>query len=145
MALHEVITSVDEVASFFLKFKVITESHPAAFVVVKVAVLFEVAYVLPSNQVMALHELITSVDAVASFFLKFKVITESHPAALVVVKVAVLFDDEYVFPSNQMMSVHELITSIDEVDSLFVKFNVITESHPAAFVVVKVAVLFDDV
>jgi hypothetical protein len=43
------------------------------------------------------------------------------------------------------MSVHELITSVDEVDSFLVKFKVITESHPAAFVVVKVAVLFDDV
>jgi hypothetical protein len=43
MSLHELITSVDEVASFFVKFKVIIESHPAAFVVVKVAVLFEVA------------------------------------------------------------------------------------------------------
>ena len=93
IALHELISSVDEVASFFVKFKVITESHPAAFVVVKVAVLFEVAYVLPSNHVMALHELITSIDEVASLFVKFKVITESHPAALVVVKVAVLFDD----------------------------------------------------
>ena len=41
---------------------------------------------------MALHELITSVEAVASFLVKFKVITESHPAAFVVVKVAVLFD-----------------------------------------------------
>jgi hypothetical protein len=70
-----------------------TESHPAAFVVVKVAVLFEVEYVLPSNQVIALHEVITSVEAVDSFFVKFKVITESHPAEFVVVNVAVLFDD----------------------------------------------------
>ena len=68
------------------------ESHPAAFVVVKIAVLFEDAYVLPSNHVMALHELITSIDAVASFFVKFKVMIESHPAAFVVVKVAVLFE-----------------------------------------------------
>ena len=48
---------------------------------------------LPSNQVMALHEVITSVDEVASFFVKFKVMTESHPAEFVVVNVAVLFDD----------------------------------------------------
>jgi hypothetical protein len=93
---------------------------------------------------MSLHELITSVDEVASFFVKFKVIIESHPAAFVVVNVAVLFDDVYVFPSNQVMSVHELITSVDEVASFFVKFKVMTESHPAEFVVVKVAVLFDD-
>ena len=97
---------------------------------------------LPSNQVMALHEVITSVDEVASFFVKFKVMTESHPAAFVVVKVAVLFDDAYVFPSNQVMSVHELITSV-EVETSKVKFNVTTESHPAAFVVVNVAVLFE--
>jgi hypothetical protein len=44
-----------------------------------------------------------------------------------------------------MMSVHELITSVEAVDSFFVKFKVMTESHPAAFVVVKVAVLFEDV
>jgi hypothetical protein len=93
---------------------------------------------------MALHELITSVDAVASFFVKFNVMIESHPAAFVVVKVVVLFDDAYVFPSNQMMSVHEVITSVDAVASFLVKFKVITESHPAAFVVVKVAVLFED-
>jgi hypothetical protein len=42
------------------------------------------------------------------------------------------------------MSVHELITSVDAVAAFFVKFNVMIESHPAAFVVVKVAVLFDD-
>jgi hypothetical protein len=93
---------------------------------------------------MSVHEVITSVEAVDSFFVKFNVMTESHPAAFVVVKVAVLFDDEYVFPSNQVMSVHEVITSVDEVASFFVKFNVMTESHPAAFVVVKVAVLFED-
>ena len=43
-----------------------------------------------------------------------------------------------------MIALHELITSVDEETSK-VKFKVITESHPAAFVVVKVAVLFDDV
>ena len=42
---------------------------------------------------IALHEVITSVEAVASFFVKFKVMIESHPAAFVVVNVAVLFDD----------------------------------------------------
>jgi hypothetical protein len=91
---------------------------------------------------MALHELITSVEAVASFFVKFNVMTESHPAAFVVVNVAVLFDDAYVLPSNQVMSVHELITSV-EVETSKVKFKVTTESQPAAFVVVKVAVLFE--
>ena len=48
---------------------------------------------LPSNQVIALHELITSVDVETSK-VKFKVTIESHPAAFVVVNVAVLFDDE---------------------------------------------------
>ena len=44
-----------------------------------------------------------------------------------------------------MIALHEVITSVEAVDSFFVKFKVMTESHPAAFVVVKVAVLFDDV
>ena len=59
-----------------------------------VAVLFDVEYVLPSIHVIALHDDCTSVDDVASSFVKFKVTTESQPAAFVKVNVAVLFDDE---------------------------------------------------
>ena len=42
---------VFEVLGVIVKFKVIIESQPAAFVVVKVAVLFAVVYVLPSSHV----------------------------------------------------------------------------------------------
>jgi hypothetical protein len=48
-----------------------------------------------------------------------------------------------VLPSNQVIALHELITSV-EVETSKVKFKVTTESQPAAFVVVKVTVLFDD-
>ena len=43
-----------------------------------------------------------SVEEVLLVIVKFKVISESQPAALVVVKVAVLVDAVYVFPSIQV-------------------------------------------
>ena len=94
-------------AGTIVRFNVITESQPAAFVVVKVAVLFEDEYVFPSNQVIALQDEMMSVELVAFSLVKFKVITESQPAAFVVVNVAVLFVDEYVFPSNHVIALHD--------------------------------------
>ena len=72
-------------------------------------------------------------------------ITESHPCALppTMVNVAELFEALYVFPSCQVIGLQSLMLSIALVNELMVKFSVITESHPAALVNVKVGVLVE--
>ena len=47
--------------------------------------LFDVEYTFPSNQVIALHELMLSIELVAFSLVKCKVMSESQPAVLVVV------------------------------------------------------------
>ena len=86
-----------------------------------------------------------SVALVNELIAKFSVITESHPAALVKVNVAVLVDDEYVTPSIHVNGPQLCCTSVEALGCSRVKFSVITESQPAADppAMVKVAVLFE--
>jgi len=72
---------------------------------------------------------------------KFNVTTESHPAALVPVQVAVLFEELYIVPCHSRLS-HAVSVSIDELGEqlLMVKIKVATLSQPAALVPVKVYV-----
>ncbi len=55
--------SVEAVNELMVKSRVITESHPAALVKVKVGVLVEVVYVTPSVQVNGPQLCCTSVEA----------------------------------------------------------------------------------
>jgi hypothetical protein len=139
------ITSVPVVKELMLKFSVITESQPAAFVKVKVGVLVEDEYVTPSIQVNGPQLCCTSVAELACNKVKFNVITESHPAAdpPAMVNVAVLLLALYVLPSSQVIGVQLEMLFVALVKELMLKFSVITESQPAADppAMVNVAVL----
>ena len=80
---------------------------------VKVAVLFEALYVLPSSQVIGSQLLMLSVEAVNELMVKLRVITESQPAALVKVKVGVLVEEEYVTPLIQVNGPQLCCTSVE--------------------------------
>ena len=71
-----------------------------------------------------------SVEVVTELMLKSRVITESHPAALVKVKVGVLVEVEYVTPSIQVNGPQLCCTSLEAIGCSKVKFSVITESQP---------------
>ena len=120
---------------------VTTESQPAAFVSVCVAVLLLDVYVLPSIQVYESHAVIISVPVLLELMVKFNVTTESQPAAFVKVYVAVLLLAVYVFPSIQVYESQAVITSVPVLLELIVRSKVTTLSQPAAFVKVYVAVL----
>ena len=77
------------------------ESQPAAFVNVKVGVLVLAVYVTPSIQVKLSHADLTSVPVVEFLMLRFNVTTESQPAALVPVQVAVVVDAVYNTPCHK--------------------------------------------
>jgi hypothetical protein len=64
---------------------VATESHPAAFIVVKVYTP-DVVYGVPFHVKLLQATTVVS-DVVLLFIVKCSVATESHPAALIVVKV----------------------------------------------------------
>ena len=83
----------------------------------------------------------TSVPVLLELMVKFNVTTESQPETLVKVYVAVLLFAVYVFPSIQVNVSHAVITSVPVLLELIVRSNVTTESQPAAFVKVYVAVL----
>ncbi len=87
----------------------------------------------------------TSPPAVNELMVRFNVTSESQPAALLKVKVGVLVEVEYVTPSIHVNGPQLCCTSVEALGCSRVKFNVITESHPAAdpLVMVKVAVLFE--
>ena len=61
---------------------------------------------------------------------RFSVITESQPAALVKVKVGELVEEEYVTPLIQVKGPQLCCTSIEALGCSKVKFSVITESQP---------------
>ncbi len=98
---------------------------------------------MPSSQVIGLQLLMLSVALVNELIVKFSVITESHPAALVKVKVGELVEEEYVTPLIQVNGPQLCCTSLEALGCSKVKFSVITESHPAALVKVKVGVLVE--
>ena len=70
-----------------VKFNVAVESHPAAFVVLKVYVPLWV-YVLPF-QLYESHDVMSVEDVVGCLMVKCSVAVESHPPAFVVLKVYV--------------------------------------------------------
>ncbi len=72
-----------------------TESQPAAFVSVNVAVLFDEVYVIPSIHVYESQAVCVSVPVVALLMVKSSVTSESHPLAEPpgIVNVAVLLED----------------------------------------------------
>ena len=71
-----------------------------------------------------------SVALVKELIVKFSVITESQPAALVKVNVGALVEEEYVTPSIQVNGPQLCCTSVVALGCSKVKFSVITESHP---------------
>jgi hypothetical protein len=76
---------------------------------------------------------------------RFSVTTLSHPFALVVVYVAVLFDAVNTVPCQVYVS-HPVIVSIDVVGCVITKSSIAVESHPAALVnifVYEPVVLYD--
>ena len=79
---------------------------------------------------MGLQSLMLSVALVNELMVKFSVITESHPAALVNVNVGVLVEEEYVTPSIQVNGPQLCCTSVEALGCSKVKFRVITESQP---------------
>ena len=85
---------------------------------------------MPSSQVIGLQSLMLSVALVNESMVKFSVITESHPAALINVNVGVLVEEEYVIPSIQVNGPQLCCTSFEALGCSRVKFSVITESHP---------------
>ena len=96
-----------------VKLSVITESHPAALLKVKVGVFVEEEYVRPLIQVNGPQLCCTSLEALGCSKVKFSVITESQPAALVKVKVGVLVEVEYVTPSIQVNGPQLCCTSVE--------------------------------
>ena len=85
---------------------------------------------MPSSQVIGLQSLMLSVALVNELIVKFSVITESQPAALVKVKVGELVEVEYVTPLIQVNGPQLCCTSLEALGSNKVKFSVITESQP---------------
>ena len=71
-----------------------------------------------------------SVEVVNELMVKLRVITESHPAALVKVKVGVLVEVEYNTPLIQVNGPQLCCTSLEAIGCSKVKFSVITESQP---------------
>ena len=123
-----------------VKFSVAIESHPAAFVVVNVyvpGIVYSIPFQLYGNW---LGQTVTSlVDVVGSLIVKISVATESHPVALVVVNLynpVALYSAPFQLYGNWFEQTVTLV--VDVVGSLIVKFNVATESQPAALVVVNV-------
>ncbi len=72
----------------------------------------------------------TSTPAVNELMVRFNVISESQPAALVKVKVGELVEEEYVTPLIQVNGPQLCCTSLEALGCSNVKFSVITESHP---------------
>ena len=105
--------SVALVNELIVKFSVITESQPDALVKVKVGVLVEEEYVTPLIQVNGPQLCCTSVAALGCSKVKFSVITESQPAALVKVKVGKFVEAEYVTPSIQVNGPQLCCTSVE--------------------------------
>ena len=85
---------------------------------------------MPSSQVIGLQSLMLSVALVNELMVKSSVITESHPAALLKVKVGVLVEVEYVTPSIQVNGPQLCCTSVEALGCSKVKFKVIIESQP---------------
>ena len=87
-----------------VNFNVTILSHPNAFTKVSLAVLLLDVYVFPSVQVYGPQEVMVSVEyvLVLELMVKFNVTTESQPATLVKVYVAMLLLAVYVFPSIQV-------------------------------------------
>jgi hypothetical protein len=69
--------------------------------------------------------------------IRFKVTILSQPAALVVVYVAVVFDEVYMIPC-QLNESQAVNTSVDVVVCVTVKLNIAVESQPAALVYIFV-------
>ena len=58
------------------------------------------------------------------------IFTITNESTLIIVNVAVLFDEVYVLPSIQITGVQEVRTSVPAVGLATVKFKKTTESHP---------------
>ena len=64
----------------------------------------------------------------------------SHPAALVVINVAVELSSVYVFPSIQVNDAQASCVSVLLEDSRILRLSVMVLSHPATFILINVAV-----
>ena len=133
---------VETVSVSIVKFKVAIESQPAVLVVLKVyvpAILYGVPFQVYGNA--AEQTEIFVVETVSFKTLRFKVATESQPAAFVVLKVyvpALLYGVPFQVYGNVAEQTETLV--VETVSFKIVRFNVAVESQPAAFVVLNVYV-----
>ena len=96
---------------------------------------------------MGVQEAITSVPVVGLLMVKYNVTIESQALAAppMMLKIAVLFEVVYVFPSIHIYDSHATWVSVPKTVLLMVRSNVAIESQPLAAppMMLNVAVLFE--